>query len=73
MANTSLYILATAVGPHLYWITSRAAGIAALLLASISVCVGLLMGGRLRARRPDLRSPTRRCRSRRSPRCSSTA
>ena len=49
-------ILATAVGPHLYWITSRAAGIAALLLSSLSVCVGLLMGGRLlRAHRPDLR------------------
>jgi methionine sulfoxide reductase heme-binding subunit len=49
-------ILATAVGPHLYWITSRAAGIAALVLASLSVCVGLLMGGRLlRAHRPDLR------------------
>ncbi len=48
--------LATAVGPHLYWITSRAAGIAALLLASLSVCVGLLMSGHvLRIRRPDLR------------------
>jgi sulfoxide reductase heme-binding subunit YedZ len=49
-------ILATAVGPHLFWITSRAAGIAALLLSSLSVCVGLLMGGRiLRRRRPELR------------------
>ncbi len=48
MANTSLNILATAVAPHLYWITSRAAGIAALLLSSMSVCVGLLMGGPLR-------------------------
>ena len=48
--------LATAAGPHLYWITSRAAGIAALLLSSISVCVGLLMGGRvLKGRGPDLR------------------
>jgi sulfoxide reductase heme-binding subunit YedZ len=55
MSNTSLNILATAVGPHLYWITSRAAGIAALLLASMSVCVGLLMGGPLRARKADLR------------------
>jgi methionine sulfoxide reductase heme-binding subunit len=55
MSNTSLNILATAVGPHLYWITSRAAGVAALLLASMSVCVGLLMGGRLRARKADLR------------------
>jgi methionine sulfoxide reductase heme-binding subunit len=48
--------LATAVGPHLYWITSRAAGIVALLLSSVSVCVGLLMGGRiLKGRQPDLR------------------
>jgi sulfoxide reductase heme-binding subunit YedZ len=53
-------ILATATGPHLFWITSRAAGIAALLLSSVSVCVGLLMGGRLlrvsgRDRASDLR------------------
>ena len=49
-------ILATAVGPHLYWITSRAAGSAALVLSSLSVCAGLLMGGRLLKRRgPDLR------------------
>src|SRR5258705_411150 len=49
--------LATAVGPHLYWITSRAAGIVALLLSSVSVCIGLLMGGRvLKARKPDLRA-----------------
>jgi methionine sulfoxide reductase heme-binding subunit len=49
-------MLATAVGPHLYWITSRAAGSAALVLSSLSVCVGLLMGGRLlRGRGPDLR------------------
>jgi sulfoxide reductase heme-binding subunit YedZ len=49
-------VLATAVAPHLYWITSRAAGIAALLLSSVSVCVGLLMGARLLKRRgPDLR------------------
>ena len=50
------YMLATTVGPHLYWITSRAAGTAALLLSSLSVCVGVLMGGRLRrGRGPDLR------------------
>jgi methionine sulfoxide reductase heme-binding subunit len=56
MITTQANILATAVGPHLYWITSRAAGIAALLLASLSVCVGLLMGGHiLRGNRPDLR------------------
>ena len=42
---TATSILATAVGPHLFWITSRAAGIAALVLSSLSVCIGLLMGG----------------------------
>jgi sulfoxide reductase heme-binding subunit YedZ len=48
--------LATAVAPHLFWITSRAAGTAALLLSSISVCVGLSMGRKLmRKRRSDLR------------------
>lgn len=49
-------MLATAVGPHLLWITSRAAGISALVLASLSVSVGLLIGGRaLKSHRPDLR------------------
>ncbi len=43
--------LATATGPHLFWLVSRAAGIAALILSSGGVCVGLLMGTRLRARR----------------------
>jgi hypothetical protein len=48
--------LATAVHDHLFWITSRAAGTAALLLSSAAVCVGLLMGGRLlKGRGPDLR------------------
>jgi methionine sulfoxide reductase heme-binding subunit len=47
---------ATAVGPHLYWIASRAAGSAALLLSSVSVCVGLAMGKHLRkGRASDLR------------------
>jgi methionine sulfoxide reductase heme-binding subunit len=56
MLSTSHGILATAVGPHLYWIASRAAGIVALLLSSLSVCVGLLMGGRIvRGHRLDLR------------------
>ena len=32
---------------HVFWITSRAAGTAALLLSSAAVCVGLTMGGRL--------------------------
>jgi sulfoxide reductase heme-binding subunit YedZ len=48
--------LATAVAPHLYWIASRAAGSAALLLSSLSVCVGLVAGGRLlKGFGPDLR------------------
>jgi sulfoxide reductase heme-binding subunit YedZ len=47
---------ATAVAPHLFWITSRAAGTAALVLSSFGASIGLLMGGRLlRGRGPDLR------------------
>jgi methionine sulfoxide reductase heme-binding subunit len=49
-------MLATATSQHLFWITSRAAGSAALVLSSVAVCIGLLMGGRLlRGRGPDLR------------------
>src|SRR4051795_6090759 len=48
-------MLAAAVKDHLFWITSRAAGTAALLLSSVAVCVGLLFGGRLVKGRPDLR------------------
>lgn len=49
-------MIATSVGPHLFWITSRAAGTAALLLSSAAVCIGLLMGGRFVKRRGyDLR------------------
>ena len=49
-------MLATATGPHLFWITSRAAGTAALLLSSTSVGVGVTMGGRLwKGRGVDLR------------------
>ncbi len=45
------------VAPHIFWITSRAAGGAALLLASASVAVGLMMGGRRSgANKRDLRS-----------------
>src|SRR5215211_6170679 len=40
---------------HFFWITSRAAGTAALLLSSLAVCAGLLLGGRLVKGRPDLR------------------
>jgi sulfoxide reductase heme-binding subunit YedZ len=48
--------LATAVTPHLFWLTSRAAGTAALVLSSVSVAVGLTMSSRrLRARLSDLR------------------
>ncbi len=48
--------IATAAGPHLYWIASRAAGTTALVLSSASVCVGLSMGGRLlKGRSLDLR------------------
>jgi sulfoxide reductase heme-binding subunit YedZ len=43
-------------GVHLFWITSRAAGISALLLASASVSVGLTMSLRKRGRGPDLRT-----------------
>jgi methionine sulfoxide reductase heme-binding subunit len=41
----------TAAGPHLFWITSRAAGIAALILSSGSLGVGVLIRGRGEPRR----------------------
>lgn len=45
------------VAPHLLWITSRAAGGAALLLASASVALGLMMSSRRRsANKRDLRA-----------------
>lgn len=45
------------VAPHLFWITSRAAGGAALLLASASVTVGLMMSSkRPGANKRDLRT-----------------
>jgi len=48
----------TGAGDHLFWITSRAAGITALLLASAAVSCGLLVGLRLvRGRQgPDVRA-----------------
>ena len=50
-------MIATAVGPHLFWITSRAAGTAALVLSSAGASVGLLMGGRfIRGKGLDLRA-----------------
>ena len=43
-------------GSHVFWITSRAAGIVALILTSASVGVGLSMSGRLvKGRGTDLR------------------
>jgi methionine sulfoxide reductase heme-binding subunit len=42
--------------PYLLWITSRAAGFAALILASLGVSLGLLMSTKLlKGRGPDLR------------------
>ncbi len=37
---------AASVGPHIFWVTSRAAGVAALVLSSASVGAGLLIGRR---------------------------
>jgi sulfoxide reductase heme-binding subunit YedZ len=49
--------LATDTGDHFFWIASRAAGIAALLLSSAAVGIGLLQGERrLRGRGRDLRA-----------------
>jgi methionine sulfoxide reductase heme-binding subunit len=45
------------VAPHLFWITSRAAGGAALLLASASVGIGLMVSSKRKsAARRDLRA-----------------
>jgi methionine sulfoxide reductase heme-binding subunit len=45
----------TSATPHLFWITSRAAGVVALVLASLALSVGLLMSTKLvRKRRPDV-------------------
>ena len=47
--------ITTNAAPHLFWITSRAAGIVALVLASVSVSIGLLMALKLIKRRgPDM-------------------
>ncbi|MGA2470528.1 MAG: ferric reductase-like transmembrane domain-containing protein [Solirubrobacteraceae bacterium] len=47
---------AAAISTHFFWITSRAAGTVALVLASASVGVGLSISGRIgKARGPDLR------------------
>lgn len=47
--------IATSAAPHLFWITSRAAGIVSLVLASLAVSLGLVMSLKMmRSRRPDL-------------------
>jgi methionine sulfoxide reductase heme-binding subunit len=47
--------VATSAAPHLFWITSRAAGIVSLVLASLAVSAGLVMSLKMmRAWRPDL-------------------
>jgi methionine sulfoxide reductase heme-binding subunit len=43
--------MTTSAAPHLFWITSRAAGIVALVLASLAVSLGLLMSTKLLRRR----------------------
>jgi sulfoxide reductase heme-binding subunit YedZ len=49
--------VAVNTAPHLFWITSRAAGTAALFLASASVTIGLTMGMRMvKGRGTDLRA-----------------
>jgi methionine sulfoxide reductase heme-binding subunit len=48
--------MSTNLNPHLFWITSRAAGFASLILASLAVALGLLMSTRLlKGRGADLR------------------
>jgi sulfoxide reductase heme-binding subunit YedZ len=48
--------LAAAYSEHVFWITSRAAGIVALLTSSLALSLGLMMGGRFtKSRMPDLR------------------
>ena len=44
------------VSQHLFWITSRAAGTIAMLLAGASVIVGLMMSSRRRSNKTDLRA-----------------
>jgi sulfoxide reductase heme-binding subunit YedZ len=39
--------MTTSAGTHLFWITSRAAGTSAMILASATVAFGLAMSGRL--------------------------
>jgi sulfoxide reductase heme-binding subunit YedZ len=50
-------LIAMTVAPHLFWVTSRAAGTTALIVSSVAVSIGLLMSTRLykRVSGPDLR------------------
>ena len=49
--------MTTDPGPHVFWITSRAAGTVALVLSSLAVCVGVSTGTRwLKRRGTDLRA-----------------
>ena len=50
-------LLGVNVAPHLFWVTSRAAGTTALIVSSVAVCAGLLMSTPLKKRvsGPDLR------------------
>jgi sulfoxide reductase heme-binding subunit YedZ len=45
-----------ALAEHFFWITSRAAGVAALVASSAAVAAGLLMSGPARRKVPDLRA-----------------
>jgi sulfoxide reductase heme-binding subunit YedZ len=40
-------LAAVDVSDHLFWITSRAAGVSALILSSVAVAIGLTMGSKL--------------------------
>jgi methionine sulfoxide reductase heme-binding subunit len=47
--------MSTDAAPHLFWITSRAAGFVALIVASLAVSLGLLMSTKLlKGKRADL-------------------
>jgi sulfoxide reductase heme-binding subunit YedZ len=52
-----LYAMTVDPTPHLFWITSRAAGFAALVLASLAVSLGLMMSTKLlKGRTTELRA-----------------
>jgi sulfoxide reductase heme-binding subunit YedZ len=52
---TNAVVVNTSATPHLFWITSRAAGFSALVLASLALSLGLVMSLKvLKGRGPDL-------------------